>query len=157
MTTEPTTRSGLSTPLRWLLVVSLALNLLVAGLVVGAVLRHDGPRRHMEMGPGPFAQALSPEDRLAILAGLRDRPGFGSPSREERQQAMAEVLAALRSEPFDQGRAEAAMASQADRMATVEREVQAAMVERIASMSPEERGAFADRLEMELQRGPGHD
>jgi len=157
MTTEPTARAGLSTPLRWLLVVSLALNLLVAGLVVGAALRHDGPRRHMEMGPGPFAQALSAEDRRAILTALRDRPGFGPPSREERRQAMAEVLAALRSEPFDRSRAEAAMASQADRLATVEQAIRASMIERIASMSPEGRAAFADRLEGELQRGPDRD
>jgi len=157
MTTEPTARSGLSTPLRWLLVVSLALNLLVAGLLVGAVLRHDGPRRHMELGPGPFAQALSPEDRRAILTELRDRPGVGPPNREERQQAMSEVLAALRSEPFDPGQVEAALASQSDRVASVGRAIQAAMIERIAAMSAEDRAAFADRLETELARGPGRD
>ncbi|HVG49473.1 MAG TPA: periplasmic heavy metal sensor [Rubellimicrobium sp.] len=157
MTTESIPRSGLSTPLRWLLVVSLALNLLVAGLVAGAALRHDGPRRHMEMGPGPFAQALSPDDRQAILAEIRDRPGLGPPSREERKQAMTEVLAALRSEPFDRMRAEAAMASQSDRVATVQRAIQAAMVERLASMAPEDRAAFADRLEKELERGPNRD
>lgn len=158
MTAEPPVRSsGLSAPLRWLLVGSLALNLLVAGLVVGAMIRHDGPRRHMEMGPGPFAQALSPQDRRAILMELRDRPGLGPPSREERRQAMAEVLAALRSEPFDRGRAEAAMASQADRIAAVEGAVREAMVERIAAMSPQDRAAFADRLETGLARGPGRD
>jgi uncharacterized membrane protein len=157
MTTEPTLRFGLAKPLRWLLLVSLALNLLVAGLVVGALLRHDGPRRHMAMGPGPFAQALSAEDRRAILTSLRDRPGFGPPGREERQQAMAEVLAALRSEPFDRSRAEAAMASQADRLATVEGAIRGAMIERIASMSSQDRAAFAERLEGELKRGPDRD
>lgn len=157
MTAEPTAKSGPSSPLRWLLVASLALNLLVAGLVLGAVLRHDGPRRPMQMGPGPFAQALSPEDRRAILSELRDRPDLGPPSREERRQAMAEVLAALRSEPFDRDRAEAAMGAQSDRMATVQRAIQAAMVDRIGAMSPEDRAAFADRLESELERGPDRD
>ena len=157
MTTGTTARSALSAPLRWVLVVSLALNLLVAGLVVGAALRDDGPRRHMEIGPGPLAKALSEADRRAILAELRERPGVGPPGREERRQAMAEVLAALRTEPFDRERAEAALASQAERLATVERAIQDAMIARVASMSPEERAAFADRLETELERGPGRD
>ena len=151
-------RPGFSRGLRWLLIVSLALNLLVAGLVVGALARHGGPGgrpRPAELSLGPFARALEPEDRRAVLRSLGDRPDLRPPGREERAAHFAEVVAALRAEPFDQPRAAAALAEQSERVAAVEQAVQEALLARLAAMTPAERAAFADRLLAELRHGHG--
>ncbi|MEY8842984.1 periplasmic heavy metal sensor, partial [Cribrihabitans sp. XS_ASV171] len=86
--------------MRLLLGVSLAVNLAVAGLAVGAVLRHGGPER--DRGPRSLGvalyRALPDEDRQA----LRDA---GRARYQERREAGAAdldaMLVALRSEPFD--------------------------------------------------------
>ena len=146
-------RPGLLRGLRWLLVLSLALNLLVAGLVVGALARHGGPGgrpRPAELSLGPFARALEPEDRREILRSLGGRADLRPPGRVDRAALFAEVVAALRAEPFDHARAAAALAEQSERVAEVERAVQEALLARLAAMTAEERAAFADRLETEL-------
>jgi uncharacterized membrane protein len=141
--------------MRWFLVASLALNLLVAGVVLGDLVGGGPPGRGrpVELTLGPLARALGEEDRRAVLRELRGREG-GTPSPRERRAAFADLVAAIRAEPFDADRAAAALAAQAERMAAVEREVQAALMARLAAMSPEARAAFADRLEGELGRGP---
>jgi Heavy-metal resistance len=54
-------------PGRWMrvaLVLSLAVNLLVAGMAVGVALRGGPPETAVrDLGFGPFAAALSPADR----------------------------------------------------------------------------------------------
>lgn len=150
-------RSGLPRGLRWLLIASLALNLLVAGLVVGALAREGGPGarpRPAELSLGPFARALEPEDRRAVLRSLGDhRPDLRPLGRQDRAALFAEVMAALRAEPFDRARAAAALAEQSARVAEVERAVRDALLARLAAMTAAERAAFADRLEAELERG----
>ena len=69
------------------LAVSVALNLAVAGVVVGAWMK-DGPSRGMprDLSFGPFSEALGPEDRRALRKALAERaPGF----REARAAAQA--------------------------------------------------------------------
>ena len=56
------------------LVVSLALNLAVAGLVIGAAIKGrfgDGPPRSFDLGAGPISRALEPEERRQIMRDLR--------------------------------------------------------------------------------------
>lgn len=154
----PPARPGLPRGVRWLLFASLALNLLVAGLVFGALLgddRRGGRPRPAELSLGPFARALEPGDRREVLRSLNDRPDLRPPGREDWAAAFAEVVAALRAEPFDQPRAATALAEQSGRVAEVERAVQEALLARLAAMTPAERTAFADRLEAELRKGPG--
>lgn len=158
MATDRSARTSLPASFRWLLVASLALNLLVVGLLIGSVLSHGGAGRGpraMEMTLGPIARALEAEDRHAILHDLHDRPDLRSPDREERGAAFAEIVAAIRSEPFDRARAREAISHQAARVAGVEEAVREALVERLAVMAPTERAAFAGRLEAEIEKGPG--
>lgn len=144
--------------LRWLLAASLALNLLVLGLVVGDALRDGRPGgglRPTEMALGPFARALADEDRRAILSDLRGRPELAPLGRGERGAAFAGILAAVRAEPFDEARLRAAMAEQSERVEAAQRAVQDAVAARLASLPPQERAAFADRLEGAGRAGPG--
>lgn len=144
-------------PVRWLLIASLALNLLVAGLLLGSLIFDDGPGRGprpVELALGPFARALDEEDRHAILESLRDRPDLRPMRGEEREAAFADILAAVRAEPFDPARAGAALAAQSSRVEAVQAAVQAELLERLRAMTPEQRAAFAERLDSELRRGP---
>jgi len=146
----PTTTRGVKIALA----ASVALNLAVAGLAVGAFLR-DGPRGGMprDMSFGPFSEALDAADRKAIRQSLMGRMGE---FREQRQAAKAEfeaLLAALRAEPFDPAAMQSALAAIEARNS--ERlELGRSLIEtRLSEMSPEARRAFADRLEAGLRRG----
>lgn len=142
--------------LRWLLAASLALNLLVLGLVAGEALRHGPPAggpRPTELALGPLARALEEGDRRAILEDLRGRPELDPLGRRERGQAFADILAAVRAEPFDEGRLREAMARQSARVEAAQQATQDAVVARLSALTPREREAFADRLER-TERGP---
>lgn len=152
-------------PGRWLkaaLVVSLALNLAVAGMIAGALLgeRRDTrrpPATEMarDLGLGPYTRALETEDRRALGDAVRARVrAAGGPRaiRSEIRQGFAEVLDAIRAEPFDPDRVADLIAAQGAR-AEARRELGAALlVERLAGMDAARRAAYADRLEAGLQR-----
>ncbi|MFU8865163.1 MAG: periplasmic heavy metal sensor [Rhodobacterales bacterium] len=142
----------------WIKVVlftSLAINLAVAGLALGAALRHDGmaERQHTRGSSigGPYTAALTREDRRAIWQEMRALKGDGRPSRAEVQAEFDFVVAALRAEPYDP----------AEVRSIIERQFQAGMarqelgqrllLDRIDTMSPAERAGFADRLAERLE------
>lgn len=143
--------------LRIALAVSVAANLLVAGLVVG-VLLHGRPHEHdglvRSVGFGPFNDALRPADRKALHdAFLKTVPDFQAERARMRADSVA-VLAALRASPYDPARFDVAMrAMQAhvSRRFTLGRQL---METFIAGLSPADRLAFADRLEASLHQGP---
>lgn len=150
VTTGPATSRGVKIALA----LSVALNLAVAGLAVGAWLGH-GPRQGMprDMSFGPFSEALNDTDRKAIRRALLERLGE---FREQREAARAEfetLLATLRADPFDPQALKAALAALEARNA--ERlELGRTLIEtRLIEMSPEERADFADRLEKGLRKG----
>lgn len=142
--------------LRIALAVSLALNLLVAGAVVGSMLRGGpggGTQAVRDLGFGPFAGALTGEDRAALRRAFLDRgPDLRQARREMRAQAEA-ILAALRAEPYDPADFAAALTRGTDRMAerlALGRELLAAHVD---AMDDATRRAFADRLADSWRRG----
>jgi uncharacterized membrane protein len=154
--TEPVEPRGGSRGLRIALAISVALNLAVAGVAVGAWLK-DGPAHGLprDLSFGPFSDALSEDDHRAMRKALSDRaPGF----RERRAAARAEfaaLLNALRASPFDASALQTALAAietrNADRL-----ELGRSLIEaRILEMSEAERLAFAERLEKGLRRRKG--
>lgn len=156
-TTTPGPAPAVSTTPRWMkiaLSLSVALNLAVAGLAVGARLG-DGHQRGLprDMSFGPFSEALGDEDRRAIRRGLVDRIGDFRAAREAARVEFETLLAALRADPFDPGAVSAALTSIATRNAD-RLELGRSLIEaRIAEMTPDERLAFADRLERGLRHG----
>lgn len=152
-------RSGLSGGLRALLVVSLALNLLIAGGVAGAWWMHrSGPApdhaRHAQGAGGPLTRALSPEDRRAIMrrmmAAHRDRTAETVQGADARRAALEALIVALRAEPFDRVAASAYMARQRAAMGMRLERAQAALLDRLEAMGAARRAAYADRLETAL-------
>lgn len=136
------------------LVISVALNLAVAGLVLGAWLG-DGHRKGMprDLTFGPFSEALSDADRRELRKALMSRAGEFRTSREAARADFEGLLGALRADPFDPAAMTAALAAIETRNA--ERlELGRSLIEtRLTEMSTEERRAFADRLEKGLRRG----
>ncbi|SDI38373.1 periplasmic heavy metal sensor [Alloyangia pacifica] len=148
--------SGAPRWMRWLLLGSLALNLAVVGVVAGGLLRHGGPERG---GPPrgrefitPYTQAFSQDQRRELGRQL-----FSSFERKQgdrpRPRPFADYRSALellRAEPFDSTAFAEALSAQDARAAERQKMGQDVLVDYVATLSPEAREAYADRLEAEL-------
>lgn len=153
-------RSGMAPWLRVLLLLSLAINLLVVGLAVGAMVkwskwRSDHPAR-MEMGVGPLTRALSHDDRKAIARDMRAAQAKGHVSRAEMRVELQGLVQDLKAVPYDPDVVEQRLtrhrAGFEERLSLGVRLLQA----RLAQMTPEDRAAYADRLEDVLERRRPH-
>jgi uncharacterized membrane protein len=144
--------SRLSKRVKFLLAASLALNLAVAGVVVGAAIKSHGDRPPSvnDLNYGPFSDALTRDQRKQLRRTFLE----GGPSlRDMRAQMRADlenVATALRAEPFDAAAMRAAFDAQNKRISGRVALGQQAMMELILSMSPADRADFADRLERGL-------
>lgn len=142
--------------------LSLAVNLLIVGVIVGAVLGRDrdgGPadrlRAARDLAPPPFVLALEPEGRRALIREFRE----SAPKRQSRSEVRARlrgILAELRSESFDADAVAALLADQRDRGTVQQAAGAEVFVRHLSAMSDEERRAYADRLEAALRRGSKH-
>jgi uncharacterized membrane protein len=141
--------------MRVLLVVSLSLNLLVAGAAIGMLVRGGpSPVAVRDLGFGPFAAALSPEDRVELRRAWLARIQTDGGGRRAMREDMAALLAVLRAEPFDPEALRVILARGAERTAGRLELGLSLIQDRVAALSTEERLAFADRLERGLRRGP---
>lgn len=137
--------------LRLLLVVSLALNLLVAGLAVGAVIRF-GEERERVRPPMPLGALLYRELPREDRKLLRDRNIGSREEREARRRADAKELnAALRAVPFDPARIVAFLEREATRQEGLEEAMRQAWLNRVTAMDDTDRAAYADRLQQALE------
>lgn len=142
---------------RVVLVVSLALNLLFVGLILGAVARHGGPdgRRGPPSIGAALYRALPQEDRKELRDeshSLRDHK-----QRAERDlAALQQVAATLRATPFDAQALSGMVNRDLDQRRGELAAMQAAWLQKIEQMSDAERRAYADRLlEVFTQRKEG--
>jgi uncharacterized membrane protein len=158
----PAAKHRLSGRIRWLLIASLTLNLLVAGVVAGAALRHAGGDRmpvtaDRSIGFGPWSGGLDRDDLRALRRGF-DASGHDlRAARAEDRADRATLIAALRADPFNPAAldavAERMRARTLDRLDLGHRLIR----NHIVAMTPEARRAFADRLERHLSRGRDRD
>ncbi|MBR9765014.1 MAG: periplasmic heavy metal sensor [Rhodobacteraceae bacterium] len=148
---RPRARRGMG--LRVLLFGSLALNLAVAGLVVGVLTRTPikGPPRPDHVA-GALTFALSPEDRRAIGREVFREMRQTGAGRPDRRAEYARVLAALRADPFQPEELRQVFAHQRDTALRFQQAGQKALMAHLMAMTPEQRLAFADRLEEGLER-----
>ncbi|MGC9448590.1 periplasmic heavy metal sensor [Cereibacter johrii] len=158
----PTPPSASRAP-RWIkvaLALSVALNLAVVGMAGGAIWRFRadddmrGPVR--DLGFGPFAEALAPEDRKEMRRAFLDERGDFRMIRREMREDFRAMLATLRAEPYDAAALQAVLDRQQRRGAETAALGSRLLGARIEAMTPEERRAFADRLEASLTRKGHH-
>jgi uncharacterized membrane protein len=150
---------------RIVLIVSLALNLAVAGAIGGWVLRHgigphgrDAPHsaRLANLG-GPLTHALDAGGRAAIAARLRAQSAAHEARRAALREGFDALLGDLRAEPFDPARVAARLEAQRAQVAGRFEAGHAALVAHLAQLSAPERAAYADRLEEQVSRWRHHD
>ncbi|WP_420568054.1 periplasmic heavy metal sensor [Thalassovita sp.] len=145
------TGTGMRPWLKVVLFTSLALNLAVAGVVIGAAVKYgprDGPRPpRVDMMMGPYTHALSHKDRRAIGEQLRREYRAERPSRAQVQAQFDQVLSALQAQPFDPEALGDLLQNQL--AAGQERQAigQRLLLQRLTAMSDAERAEFAERLE----------
>jgi len=139
---------------RWIkiaLAVSLALNLLVVGVVAGAALsggkwRDHAPHRLAPVG-GPLTRALTEEDRHAIGRAMREARRGDRSRRRDHRAAFDALLVDLRAVPFDRSETEARL----EEISTLVQQRlalgQGLLLDQLENMSDAERAAYADRLQ----------
>jgi hypothetical protein len=100
----------------------------------------------------PFAAAMTPEDRSALLAALRDEGRDSGGRSRDFAASFAALLAAIRAEPFGRAQLQTLLAEQ--RAAGVARQAagERLLVDRIAGMSATQRADYAERLEAAFRR-----
>lgn len=146
---------------RYLLPVSLAINLGVAGVIGGAMVGGHGPGHHQPMlrdiGFGQFSEAMTRPQRDALRdAFVRRTPGLGADLLQMRAESGA-ILLALRGDPFvpsDLGKAIQAQNARLEQRLQVG---QTLFEDFIVSMTAEDRLAFADRLQERMEHDVGQD
>ena len=141
---------------RRLLYISLAFNVMAAGVALGAFLQpHGQPRPAFElMGAGPVTRVLTPEQRKVLVEHMRARDDIAPPRRDTMRQNTQTLAAALRAEPFmPQSLADIFEAQRANG-AKMQNGVDAALLDFLSGLTAEERADLADRLEHSHERGP---
>ncbi|MGI3168022.1 periplasmic heavy metal sensor [Pseudooceanicola sp. C21-150M6] len=141
-------------PLRLLLLVSLGLNLLVAGVVAGHMM-NGRPERNVprvDRMIGPLTFALSEKDRREIGRELRREYRTARPSHDDVAEEYRGLITALRANPFDPSVVETVLDRQAETATTRLMRGQTVLMDRISGMSTQDRSEFADRLEEGLLR-----
>jgi uncharacterized membrane protein len=145
---------------RWLLLAllaSLALNLVVVGLVAGAVWRFStAPIWANAVAPNllGYASVLPPQRRKQLLEETAEQRRQLRPFRREVRIARDEAIKALLAEPYDRQQFLAAQAHQAEAEKRARGAVQELFARIADVLTPEERRGFARWREH--RRPPGH-
>ncbi len=136
----------------WLLIGSLALNLIIIGALAGGAIAGGG--KHKRGGPSAQAQAwpfvfraLPKPHRADAFKGLELNRDAHKERRREMRVMRENLIAALQSEPFDASPIEALVADQAALVSAAQAEAGRVLLEAINAMSPEERAAYAQNLQ----------
>ena len=151
-TRPPRMRLGL----RVLLFVSLALNLLVVGLVAGVIFTHQGeprhPSRYADRAGGPLVTALTRQERRAVGRKIRKAYLAERVEHQREQEGFAPVIDALRNAPYDPDLLRLSVHAQLQSLSR-KREVGVnVLLDHIDAMNAAERAAYADRLQQVVQQ-----
>ena len=151
--------------LRVVLFTSLAVNLLIVGMVAGAIIRGGPPGRGSEarqmpmadFGFAPYVRALSPKDRRDLGREMRELTGDRRANRDEFIAFARAFLQALRAKPYDPEALQQNVARQQSRLFRHQEAGQRILLGRLAHMSDGERAAYAGRLERSWRRALGEE
>lgn len=159
---EPTRPSAPRAPrwMLWLLFASLALNLLIIGLVAGSAwrFRHGGGPPHHGWAPPNligYSMALERGRNKALREATSPMRHALKPLRRDIHAARNEVTAAISAEPFDQARFDAAQARLVDLENQARQQTLALYAEIAKSLTPDERRAYKQWRERRRPPAPG--
>ncbi len=147
---------------RWLmptLLISLAINLLIVGIVVGFAISPKGHRNADRAGGHarsiigePFVRALPQADRQALIKAIGAERGRLRENRAALRDRFEALLVALHADPFDADAISQLLGEQQSVAASRQRIGEGLLIERLTAMSPDERAAYAERLAHALRR-----
>jgi uncharacterized membrane protein len=136
--TVPARRSWL----KWLLVASLALNVLVFGVVIGAFVRGSSTGRAAPQNLIGYVMSLPAERRQELMKrSAAVRPEMKA-LRQQIRAANRERMAAITAEPFDRERYIAAQTRQIESETKIRMLMRDLVADTAAGMSLDERRAF---------------
>ena len=140
--------------LRIVLAGSLGLNLAVAGLAVGSMIRF---RDEAKPRPSPtFGVMLFRELDRGERRALREQAGGDHGNFHDRRRAEGKaVLTLLQADPFEPEALSRLLDAQATTGHDFQNSVQRAWVRKVASMSAEERASYAEELQGRMRRSSG--
>lgn len=147
---------------RWvtpLLILSLAINIAVAGLVVGAVFGDKRPDRYsgpVAGGMRPFLSALPEDVRPMVRQKLYQNRELVKTSRKQLRASSQAVKQAIGADPFDVEVLKQAFAGQRGIYDDLARNSHNALADIIATMSAQERADYLTAL-AKYKRRPGSD
>lgn len=143
-TKKPT---GMRRRTKVLLAVSLGMNMLVIGAAGGMLFHKDGPNHSRDAAYGPYARALSHDDRKAIGKALRDEVGDFRQNMTRIRASYAALRGALTADVYDKELVHRLINEQQISGLKRYQVGQRLLLERLDAMSPQERKDFAKRLE----------
>ncbi len=160
--TQPSEKPPMGRRIRLVLFVSLALNLVVIGLVAGVVFKGGPPPRGTSRGFEtvlPYSRAFTEDQRQDLRRELRK--SFAPRKDDKRGGGMVEsyreALEVLREDPFERARFDAVIGKQKALAEKRHGSGQELLIKYLEAMTPQERAAYAVRLEAEIvkmsQRG----
>jgi uncharacterized membrane protein len=145
---RPQTRLG---RWRWILIPSLALNLLVIGLIAGIAAKAPEIRRALPPVPPTLMSvvaALPEEEQRRLRHDLRR--AFAPEARERRRlegtAAREEIIVLLQADTFDRAAAESLLTRQGDMLVATYANAVDVLLDTLEGMSPEARKIFAETL-----------
>ena len=144
-------------PVRWVrvaLFVSLAQNLVVVGVIAGMVVKGPPLPRSDRSDPAlPYTRAFDEDQRRGLRQALRQTTRRdGRAMRAAYLADYQRALALLRSAPFDPAALEVVLQQQGNRAQDVRARGQDVLMAFLTDMSIDDRRAYADRLELELEK-----
>lgn len=148
---EQTTPQVKGTP-RWIkiaLILSVAVNLGIAGVIGGAALRApEIQRNNLEApeGVAMLARAMPPSHQRELRELLRDRRGDLRPDRQELKNLRERFIIVLRAEPFDIDALREVFADQREMLSKLTAAGHNSVVDQIEKMTPQDRERYILRL-----------
>ncbi|WP_435141499.1 periplasmic heavy metal sensor [Pseudopelagicola sp. nBUS_19] len=155
MVKEAEKKSNMRLGARLLMIGSLALNLLVVGVVGGALISHyfseNGKYGHDRFG-SPYVRALSFKDKRVVGREIREAYRSSEVDRQSDLNSFKRVAALLRASPLDNAALVKELSYQevsGEKRRKVAKQI---WVDRIFAMDDLERASYADALEDVLKR-----
>ena len=138
--------TGMRRRTKVLLAASLGLNMLVIGAAGGMLFHKEGPDHIRDTAYGPYARALSHDDRKIIGKALRAETGDFRQNRAKVRASYGALRQALTAEVYDRALVHELINQQQANGLKRYQVGQRLLLKRIDAMSPQERKDFAKRL-----------
>lgn len=150
----PAPRYKTSGKIKFILVVSLALNLLVVGMVAGMMFNAGGmphADRHVrDYGFKTVINALSRSDRAQLSHALRKEFGAKSAQIPKARKQISALIQSLETTDFNNTRVESILRSEVLNIVPRQEAGLRLLIEKVNAMTPKQRQEYASRLKMAM-------